>query len=246
MGTNFYFSNFSTSQEQRLLEDLIIESIRIYGQEMFYCPRSLGNFDPMYGADDRSSYQQAFSVEMYIKSVDGFSGDGSFMSKFGLEIRDRVVFSMSQKIYNDEISIYTNTIRPLEGDNIYFPLNGKVFQIKNVNKFEMFYQLNKLQTWEMTCELFEYGNEVFNTGITEIDAIQIQFSTDILDWAIQTEGADYLVDEDGNYIVMEAYADFNIPGTVDKVLKEGSNNYPTGSNAFIDFTAKDPFSEGIV
>ena len=93
MATNFFFNNFRSSQEQLLLEDLIIESIRIYGEDMYYIPRNINNLDQLYTADDQSSYTQTFMLEFYIKSVDGFSGDGNFMSKFGLEIRDQVIFS---------------------------------------------------------------------------------------------------------------------------------------------------------
>jgi hypothetical protein len=247
MGTNFYFNNFATSEEQLLIEDLIIESIRIYGQDMLYIPRNLGNYDGLYTSDDQSYYNQSFSVEMYIKSVDGFGGDGSFMSKFGLEVRDQVVFSMAQKVFNDEIGAFTNKVRPQEGDLIFFPLNGRIFQIKYVNKFEMFYQLNALQTWEMTCELFEYSDEFFDTGIDAIDSIQQNYSTNVLNWGILTEDGYYLIDEgNNNYLVQESYADFNLPGQINQELKDGSNNYPTGSSSFIDFSAMDPFSDGTV
>ena len=155
MPTNFFFNNYQSSQEQSLLENLIIESIKIYGEDMYYIPRKLNNYDEIYGADDQSSYDNAYMIEMYIKSIDGFTGDGSFMSKFGLEIRDRVVFSMAQRIFNEEVGTFTSQLRPNEGDLIYFPLNKKCFQIKFVQKYEMFYQLGALQTWEVTCELFE-------------------------------------------------------------------------------------------
>ena len=138
MATNFFFNNFQSSQEQLLLENLIIESIRIYGQDMYYIPRKLNNYDNVYGADDQSSYENAYSIELYIKSVDGFSGDGDFMSKFGIEIRNQVVFSVAQRRFNEEIGDYTTQVRPNEGDLIYFPLNKKCFQIKYVNKFEIF------------------------------------------------------------------------------------------------------------
>ena len=103
---------------------------------MYYIPRKLNNYDAVYGADDQSSYENAYPIEIYIKNVDGFQGDGNFMSKFGLEIRDRVVFSMAQRIFNEEIGTFTNQVRPNEGDLIYFPLNKKCFQIKYVNKFK--------------------------------------------------------------------------------------------------------------
>ena len=175
---------------------------------------------------------------MYIKSVDGFAGDGNFMSKFGLEIRDQVVFSVAQRVFNEEVSAYTSNIRPNEGDLVYFPLNRKCFQVKFVNKFEMFYQLGGLQTWELTCELFEYSNEIFNTGIAEIDAIQVKFDTNIISWSVLTETGEALLTEDSNYIVSENY-DLEVidPTSENKTIQDESNE-------FIDFSESDPFSEG--
>lgn len=238
MASNFFFNNFQSSQEQLLLENLIIESIRIYGEDMFYIPRKLNNYDEVYGADDQSSYEQAFPLEIYIKNVDGFKGDGNFMSKFGLEIRDQVIFSMAQRRFNEEVGTYTTQVRPNEGDLIYFPLNKKCFQIKFVNKFEMYYQLGALQTWEVTCELFEYSNEKFSTGIPEIDILQKKFDTNQLDWGILTENGQRLTDENSDYMVLE-FADLNklLPGADnDEIQKE--------SDMFVDFSAQDPFSEG--
>lgn len=249
MATNFYFNNFQSSQEQLLLENLIIEAIKIYGEDMFYIPRKINNYDALYTEDDSSSYEQAFSLEFYIKSVDGFSGDGNFMSKFGLEIRDQVVFSVAQRVFSEEVGSYTTQVRPQEGDLIYFPLNKKCFQIKYVNKQEMFYQLGGLQTWEMTCELFEYSNEKFSTGIPEIDSIQTNYSTDILDYALKDQNGDYLVTENGEYIVSEAYnLEIIAPGSENDIIQYGQANsaFPIGSNDFIDFSEVDPFSEGFI
>ena len=240
MSTNFYFNNFKSSQEQSLLESLIIEAIRIYGEDMYYVPRNINNLDKLYTEDDQSSYTQAFMLEFYIKSVDGFSGDGNFMSKFGLEIRDQVIFSVAQKVFAQEIGSYSALVRPREGDLIFFPLNNKCFQIKYVNKFEMFYQLGALQTWEMTCELFEYSNEVFNTGIPEIDILQTKFTTNILDYTIDTEESQPILDEDGNYLVNESYDLETITGTGENdIIQEESDQ-------FVDFSVHDPFSEGHV
>jgi hypothetical protein len=238
MATNFFFSNFKNSQEQNLLESLIIEAIRIYGEDMYYVPRKINNLDKLYTADDQSSYEQAFMVELYIKSVDGFSGDGNFMSKFGLEIRDQVVFSIAQRVFNQEIGAYTTQVRPNEGDLVFFPLNNKCFQIKYVNKFEMFYQLGALQTWELTCELFEYSDEIFNTGIPEIDRIQTKETTNILDYTIKDSLSVPLMDESNNYIVVEQYNLENILGTGENEM------FKKESDQYIDFSAVDPFSEG--
>lgn len=245
MATNFYFNNFAASNEQGLYEDLIIESIKIYGEDMYYIPRVLTNYDPLLGEDASSQYNHAILVELYIKSIDGFTGDGNFMSKFGLQIRDQVVFSIAQRTFNQEVATITDQLRPNEGDLIYFPLNRKCFQIKFVNKFEMFYQFGALQTFELTCELFEYSNEQFNTGIAEIDAIQQNYSTNILDYTLLDEESNYLIDEDGNYFVVEGYDTGAINlAEENNIIQSGSENFPIGSDDFIDFTEKDPFSEG--
>jgi hypothetical protein len=240
MATNFFFNNFSSSQEQLLIENLIIESIKIYGEDMYYIPRKLNNYDSVYGADDQSSYEKAFLIEMYIKSINGFSGDGSFMSKFGLEIRDQVVFSVAQRIFSEEVGTNTTQVRPNEGDLIFFPLNNKCFQIKYVNKYEMFYQMGALQTWEMTCELFEYSGEKMNTGIAEIDRLQTLFDTNVYTWGVQDEIGNILCDEDGNFIILEGKSvEDLIPGDMsDEIQRE--------SNQFVDFSVKDPFSEGAI
>lgn len=238
MSSSFFFNNFQASQEQLLIENLVIESIRIYGHDVYYIPRKLNKYDDVYGADDQSSYEQAFPIEMYIKSFDGFKGDGNFMSKFGLEIRDQVVFSMAQRIFNEEVGNYTSQLRPNEGDLIFFPLNQKCFQIKFVNKFEMFYQMGALQTWEVTCELFEYSGEKINTGIPEIDILQKKFSTNILDWTINQQDGYEIKTEDGDYLILEN-ASLN-----DLVMASDNDEIQTESDAFIDFSAYDPFSEG--
>jgi len=240
MATNFFFNNFQASQEQLLLENLIIESIKIYGQDMYYIPRKLNNYDAVYGADDQSSYENVYEIEMYIKSVDGFSGDGNFMSKFGIEIRDQVVFSMAQRIFSQEVGTYTTQVRPNEGDLIYFPLNKKCFQIKYVNKFEMFYQLGALQTWEVTCELFEYSGETLNTGIPEIDSLQKKFDTNQYHWTLKTEDSEYIVTEDGELIVLEG-------SSIDNIIVSADNDeIQKESDQFVNFSAIDPFSEGTI
>lgn len=238
MATNFFFNNFQNSQEQLLIENLIIEAIKIYGQDMYYVPRKLNNYDSVYGADDQSSYEQALPIEMYIKSIDGFGGGGDFMSKFGIEIRNQVVFSMSQRVFNEEVGVITTQSRPNEGDLIYFPLNKKCFQIKYVEKFEMFYQLGGLQTWEVTCELFEYSSENLKTGIPEIDILQTQFSTNILDWTVDTELGEPLLTEDSIYIIQEGSS------VGDKIVADDSDEIQEESDEFVDFTVSDPFSLG--
>lgn len=205
---------------------------------MYYIPRTLNNYDEVYGADDQSSYDTAYMIEMYIKSIDGFSGDGNFLSKFGLEIRDRVIFSVAQRIFNEEVGMHSNQVRPNEGDLVYFPLNNKCFQIKYVNKQEMFYQLGALQTWEITCELFEYSGESLNTGIPQIDMLQTKFDTNQLTFAIYSDSVGSIItDEEGSILILEG-------SSMDDLIPSADNDeIQRESDLFVDFTAYDPFSE---
>lgn len=237
MATNFFFNNFQSSQEQLLLENLIIESIKIYGEDMYYLPRTINKKDELYGTDDISTYDSAVLVEMYIKNVDGFQGDGNFMSKFGLEIRDQVTFTIAKRVFDEEVDFQQSYLRPREGDCIYFPLNKKIFQIKYVNNKPVYYPLGALQVYDMTCELFEYSGEQFNTGIPEIDDIQDKLSLNIFDYGILTEDSFVLATEDGDYIVMENY-------TIETIDPFSDNeDIQLEANTILDFTEKDPFSE---
>lgn len=217
---------------------MVIESIKIYGHDVYYIPRKLNNYDDVYGADDQSSYESAYPIEMYIKSIDGFSGDQEFLSKFGVEIRNQVVFSVARRIFSEEVGEFTTQVRPNEGDLIWFPLNQRAFQIKYVDKYEMFYQLGALQTWSMTCEVFEYSGELLNTGIPEIDDIQKKYSTNVLNWTIDNHLGEPITTEDGYYLTLEN-------SSIDDLLPVSDNDeIQKESDLFVDFSAVDPFSEG--
>jgi hypothetical protein len=109
-------------------------------------------------------------VEMYVKNVEGFEGDGDFLSKFGLQIRDSMTLTMSMRKFLQDVAIFNEAVRPKEGDLIYFPLNRKIFEVKHVEHESIFYQMGSLQTYDLRVELFEFSNEVFNTGVEEIDS----------------------------------------------------------------------------
>lgn len=177
MATNFYFNNFTNSGEQRLIEDLIIESIRIYGLDVWYMPRTLGALDDLLNEDDLPIFDQAYMVEMYVKNVEGFEGDGDFLSKFGLQIRDSMTLTISMRKFTEDVGAYNEAVRPKEGDLIYFPLNRKIFEIKHVEHEAIFYQMGSLQTYDLRVELFEYSNEVFTTGVAEIDSLLDKYKT---------------------------------------------------------------------
>jgi hypothetical protein len=155
--------------EQELIENLVIESIRIYGVDTWYIPRTLGAKDDLLNEDDLPQYNNAYMVEMYVKSVDGFEGEGDFLSKFGLQIRDSMTLTIAIRTFNQEVAAYSEQVRPFEGDIIYFPLNKKFFKVMHLEHEAIFYQLGQLQTYDLRCELLDYSGEVFNTGQSFID-----------------------------------------------------------------------------
>jgi hypothetical protein len=239
MATSLYFNNFGASNEQNLIEDLIIESIRVYGKDMYYIPRTKNNVSDVFRDVQYSTYDNPIFVEMYIKNVDGFQGDGEFLSKFGVEVRDQITFTMAQRVFNEEIGKYTNESRPFEGDLIWFPLTAALYQIKYVNKKAIFYQMGALQTYDIVCELYEGNSDVFNTGIAEIDTKYNALSLAEDTYFILAENGNTLVTEYGEAILNE---NFNI----DEIDVQADNDvYDNPTNIdFIDFTEIDPFSEG--
>ena len=168
MATNSYFRTFDARNEQELLHSLTQESIKIYGHDVSYIPRTLVNTDTVLGEDSISEYKDAYSVEMFIKSVDGFEGEGDLISKFGLEVRDQIVFSLARRAWQG----LDLGVRPKEGDLIYFPLTSKLFQIMFVEHETPFYQNGALPTFDLTCELFVYSDEKIDTDVDEIDVIE--------------------------------------------------------------------------
>ena len=243
--TNLYFNNYAFSGEQNLIEDLITESIKIYGVECMYMPRTLVNEDLLFGEDRLSKFETAYPIEMYIKSVDGFEGEGDFLSKFNIQIRDEMVLTVSQRRFSEELQVSDTTdetARPVEGDLIYFPLNNKVFEVKFVEHESIFYQMGGLQTYDLRCELFEYSHERLDTGVEIIDALETSLSGD----NFANEGIIVFL-EDGSTLVTErvdtvVLDNDSLISTNDK--NADNNEFSTNNLDFIDFSEMNPFSEG--
>ena len=175
MPTNVFF-NHAVSSEQHLYEDLVVESLRMYGQETFYLPRQIVETDTILDEDVQSKFGDAYSVEMYIENAEGFEGEGDLMSKFGVEIRDQATFVLSVRSWERFVSTDSNlatSLRPNEGDLIYLPLSGSLFEIKFVEHEQPFYQVGKLFVFKLQAELFEYAGEDFDTG-TDADFVEEQ------------------------------------------------------------------------
>jgi hypothetical protein len=174
MATNVYFSH-GTRNEQYLIEDLIVESLKIYGQELFYIPRTLVSKDEILGEDRLSKFTSSFPIEMYFENVDSFDGQGAFIQKFGLMMEQSATLVVARRRWEQLVGRYGQTIiptRPCEGDLIYFPLTKGLFEIKFVKHQDPFYQLGKLYTYKLQVELFQYASEKIDTGIAAIDAFE--------------------------------------------------------------------------
>ena len=170
MPTSNYFQKFDHNNEQNLLQDLMVESIQIFGHDVSYLPRTKNNVDNIYGEDPTSSFESAYPIEMYIKNTDGFEGEGAFVGRFGLEIREQITFSVARRTWDGQ----GISVRPLEGDLIWMPLTSKLFEIQFVEHQAVFYQMGKLPVYDLSCELFEYSDEDIDTGIAAIDKVEVE------------------------------------------------------------------------
>lgn len=184
MPRNVYFSQGAKS-EQNLYEDITIEGLKIYGHDAYYIPRKIVNEDGIFNEDQLSEFAASYAIEAYVQNDGGYEGDGELLSKFGLEIRDQITLVIANRRWEQLIgrflgadSNYDRKIirRPMEGDLIYLPFVKGLFEITFVEMEEPFYQLQNLPTFQLKCELFEYGGEAIDTGFDEVDTYETQFA----------------------------------------------------------------------
>ena len=177
MALNPFFLQGAQS-EQRLIQDLINEQLQIYGVEVTYIPRKFVRKQTIIKEVQSSKFDDNFSLEAYVNTYEGYSGAGDVLTKFGVSLRDEVTLTISKERFEDFISPFLDAAdddeielvtRPREGDLVYFPLGQRLFEIKFVEHEKPFYQLGKTYVYEIQCELFEYEDEVIDTGIEEID-----------------------------------------------------------------------------
>ncbi len=169
MSLNPYFKFQGT--EQNVVEDNIVEIIRMMGKNVWYIPRDSVNLDRLFGEDQLNKFTKAYQIEMYVASVSGFDGS-DLITKFGLEVKDKINLIASKKRFSEEISTKNSTIiRPREGDLIFFPLSKTLFEINFVEHELPFYQLDKNYVYALSCESFVYSAEQFNTGNTDMDKL---------------------------------------------------------------------------
>jgi len=183
MATNFYFNNFPSrlsdgnpiTPEQLLVEDLVIEALKIYGLDVYYLPRTTRDeVDYLFGEDALKEYRTAHPIEMYLENVSGFDGDQDFISKFGLEIRDEVTMLVSRLRFKYTVD---GLIRPNSGDLVYVPMTASMFEITDVESEinqAMFYTLGRgrggnVYLYALKMKQYYFSNEIVDTGVAEID-----------------------------------------------------------------------------
>ena len=252
MPTNVYFDTGTTS-EQRLYEDLIIEQLKIYGQDVYYLPRKLANKDTIFGEDPASSFDDSYIIEMYVDNTDGYMGEQEIIKKFGLELRDDIKFTVSKLRWETLISNNSDlqtTLRPNEGDLVYFPTTKAFFEIQFVEHEQPFYQQSALPVYKLSCTKFEYSSERIDTGIASIDSVEDSLSTDTMNFQFTLEN------EVGSFVLESSV------GAIDYVINEsftmatqqpvdqgqafetaaGTNTSSTADD-ILDFSERNPFGE---
>ena len=269
MARNRFFNQYTpVKQEQSLVEDLIIESIKIYGIDGYYLPRTHVNLDKIYGEDASMLFDDALEMELYVKSFDGFMGQEDFMAKFGLQVDESVTFVISQKRFTQSLKTsiiteysynmltedgdellsnrndvseydYETIVRPREGDMIWIPMFASMYEIKFTQNIENFFQLGKLYTYELRCDRIEYSSERINTDVTEIDAIEDQYSLSTANnEKLLDEDTFLFLNEDGTFIVNEA--------DVVVAAEISADNEEIGQKIIdddiLDFSEQNPFS----
>lgn len=201
MAVNSYTRWNDNSNEQRLLQDLVSETIQIHGVDCYYLPKIDGNVDYLFGEDTIAKFNTYEIIEMYVESVNGFSGEGDVLSKFGLEIKDSATLVVSKERFKQVVTRRTGTVdRPREGDLIFFPFNKGFFEIKFVEHEAPFYQLGSNYVYKLNVELYRYSHEEIDVGIDAIDNAQEQNENDN-----SVENDDYAkneeLEEEGDSIV---------------------------------------------
>jgi hypothetical protein len=227
MPTNVYFTQ-GTKNEQYLVEDIIIESLKIYGQELFYIPRTLVAKDEILGEDRLSKFNHLFPIEMYFDNVNSFQGQGAFIQKFGMVMEQSATLTVARRRWEQLVGRYGKTQlpnRPNEGDLLYFPLTKGLFEIKFVQHQDPFYQLGKLYVYKLDVELFQYASEKLDTGSPEIDNFE----------ALKT----FEIGQNPNVDEPQSFGDNN------KFKKEAVGLIFDGNNPFGDITTSSLIPTGL-
>ena len=260
MPTNSYFTQ-GTSGEQQLVEDLVVEQIKMFGVELYYIPKTLVSEDTVLGEDSLNSFDSAYQIEGYLENVQGFGGDGDLFSKFGVRIADQVNFIIARKRFQDLVDDNTTLVvegRPNEGDILYFPLMNSFFEIQFVEDQEPFFQLGNLPVYKLRVTRWEYSNEGLDTGVQGIDDKDEAYSTNLLVDRIHLEdgkGTIQLEQDDeasgnANFLINESYDSTKVTVQTQSTYAQNLDldtaagfDTATVADDVLDFTERNPFGE---
>lgn len=246
MAVNHYFQNgipMGRRSESLLMEDLIIECLKIYGFDTYYLPRQTVNFDTIFTEDPLNKYDASYMIESYLQNTTGYEGEGDLLSKFGVEIRDSATFIIARRRW-DELIGRTGKAqlpeRPAEGDVIYMPITKSFFEVRRVEQLNPFFQVGKLYVFKLECELMQNTAERFETGIAEIDDIAADKNIAESDFRIALEddsGVFLLEYETPSALILESFA------LEDKTNQVQNENFKEEVFDILDFSEKNPFGE---
>lgn len=238
MPVNPFFIH-GTSNEQKLIEDLLIEAIQKFGYDVYYLPRQLVALDDLFGEDNLSEFKYSFPIEIYFETNNGWGGDGNVITKVGLEIRESAIFVMAKKRWDELVGQHGKTIlpkRPCEGDLIYFKESKSLLEIKFVDHDEPFFQLSQLPVYKLHLETFQFSQETIETDDYSKPE---NYYVDLLNHIILLESGDKLLTEEGSIIVLEEFTvDANSNGYGENQLFHTEN-----SREEILFDVDNPFGE---
>jgi hypothetical protein len=264
MATNQYFNKFKNTAEQRLVEDLVVESIKIHGVDCVYIPRSLVNVDEIFGEDRLPKFENGRDLEMYVDSYDGFEGEGEVMSQFGLEIKDEITLTLAKKRFSETFAD-KNYPYPREGDLVYFPLSNGLFEINFVEREQNFFNFGKTFTFQIKCSMFVHSGEDIESGWDQIDGATSDVYQQMLYVKLGSTGSGTFTEGENAFlydggvtgatmsVVVYDSTTSVIEGTllsgsitgVDSILGESSGaTYELDSIGFTqDYFVKDPFED---
>jgi len=255
MATSVYFSG-AVRSEQDLYEDLVTESIKVFGQDVVYIPRESLGEDALLN-EEWSQFTQAYPVEMYLENVEGFEGDGNLLGKFGLEIRDQANLVVTKRRWDQAVgqNIVDGQVSPNEGDLIYMTMTQRLFEIKYVEPKSPFYQLQDLPSYTLTAELFEYNDQHFDTGYDEIDAIEWDNAT-AYSYIVTANTANFELgelvtqwtgsnDSSGNPINIEGYV-AGWEGTEARITIISPHQSTNGDGTFMTFSVQSATTKKLI
>ena len=271
MAVNHYFQGgrgIGNDAEKRLHEDIIIESLKIFGQDIYYLPRTLVNRDLVLGEDTTSRFDDSYLLEMYFETNEGFAGENEIINKFGLEIRDDTTLVLSKRRFEEHVAnkaTLTASGRPNEGDIVFVPLLNSYFEIQFVEDQEPFYQLGNLPVYKLKVTRWEYSSEEINTGNEVLDQTEDKYTLNELAHRFTLEYGQEVLTGRGS-IVLEDYHDYSTgqpaflmnetytgaevvanqspyEQNLDMNTEAGYDTVGDLSDDILDFTERNPFGE---